>query len=123
MLALQGRFLAVRKIFLVAVSFVRRGDDDLLHERTAATSFEKKPGPADIGFKRGKRISIRDPDDGLGGEMNDGANFVLAESSLDQPLFAKIAANDLNFRVQTAADELGLRNPVTHQAGDLRAGG
>ena len=54
--------------------------------------------------------------------MKDDFDFVLAERALDQISIDDIAAHGVDLFDATAAHEFALRNPVAHQANNIRAG-
>ena len=67
-------------------------------------------------------IAVGDADDRLGGQVEDGVDFVFAERALRYRLVADVAADDLDAFDQPRAHELGLRHPVAHQADDVGPG-
>ena len=76
MLALQRRVLVVRELIVVAVRLVARRDDHRLRERAAPRRLEQRPRAAHVGVERRDRIAVRDADDRLRGEMEDGVDLV-----------------------------------------------
>ena len=87
------RILGVREHLLIAVRLVGRCDDDLLNGRTPPAGFEQRPGAADIRIECRDGIPVRHADRRLGGQMEDGRDFVLAERALDRLLIAHVTAN------------------------------
>ena len=60
--------------------------------------------------------------DGLGGEVHDGADLVLAQGTLEEGLVGDVAGDDLDAMDVARAMELGLGDAVADEADDVGAG-
>src|SRR4029077_16847239 len=116
MTALQRHRLCIGKMLLVAVGLIGGRDDNRRDLWRTAASLKQIPGALDIGGEGRYRVAIGDADDGLGRQMEDNFDFVLAQGALDQVTVDNIAAYGIDLLNTSAAHEFALRNPVPSQA-------
>src|ERR1700720_4570518 len=109
-------------MLLIAVGLIRGRDNNRRDLWRAAAGLEQIPGALDIGGESRNRVAIGDPDNGLGRQMKDDLDFVLAENSLDEIAVGNIAAHGIDLLNAAAAHEFALWNPVAHQGNNIRAG-
>src|SRR6185436_12663786 len=74
------------------------------------------PSAPDVRVERRYWVPVRDADDRLGGEVDDGINLVFAEGSLHQGLIAQVATDDADAFQQPAPDQFAVRIVVAQQA-------
>src|ERR1700693_1912935 len=117
----KRRIFVIRQTVVIAISLVRRGHHNLLDGRCPAAGFEQCPGALDIRLPRRDRIAVGYGYDGLGREMNDCAYFILTECAFQRCLIAHVSADNFGGFNQAGTHQLTPRNPVTHQAHNVRA--
>ena len=81
---------------------------------------EQIPCAFDIGRERRNRVAVGDADDGLRGQMKDDFDFILTKRALNEIAVGDIPAHGIDLFDAPAADEFALRNPVAHEANDVR---
>ena len=80
---LQPGILPVGQRVVLAIRLVGGSQDDPPHQWASAAGFQQPPGPGDVGLERRGRVAVSDPDDGLGRQVQDGVDLVLAEHPLE----------------------------------------
>ncbi len=63
-------------------------------------------------FRRSRSDCVRDSDYGLGGEMEDGLDFVFAERAFEEVAIAHVAADDVDGFESAGAHDFALRHPI-----------
>lgn len=115
--------LVVRKHVVVAVGLVTGGDDHALHAADLPRRFEDVPGSFDVRLERPDRIAVRDPNDRLRREVENGVDLVLAVGAHQERQIGEIAADQADAIQRAAAGQVAQGHLVADQTHDLRAPG
>ena len=118
---MKRRRFVVRKLFLIAVGFVGRGQHDLLDFRASPACFEQGPRFPGYWSRRWRRDCDSRWDDRLRGEMDDGFDLEFAEDAFEQGLITNIAADSGNPGHVIVTDEPALGHPIAHQHHEVGA--
>jgi len=101
---------------VLAVRLIRRRHHHLLDGGAASAGLKQAPSTADVGLEGGKRVPVRDADDRLTGQVEDGVDLVFPESAFQERLVANVAADGGDAVNAARPNQLASRHPIAHQA-------